>query len=150
MANSKYFTTVFLGNISKVVKVGKKTVITMVVPDYYLTKKNNKAEFDSYQINIFDAEYQECIKQDSPHFREIDRALNQGIKEINIQNVEVDVKITMSKSYRNKSGQTVFPHPEFKFLDIRHHINSREANDASDDMVEDVKKLSEIRTNAPF
>lgn len=135
-----FFTTIFLGNITKSVTVGRKRVLTMSVPDYYLSKKNKKPEVDIYQINLFD--------NDASKISKVEPNLESYLEDISngnvLQNMEVDVKISMSKTYKNNKGVTVFPHPEFKMVGLRPHDFSDkiDVRNQSSELEEDIRDLS--------
>lgn len=117
MTKTPYFTSIVLGNIVKDVVVGRKHVLTVLVPDYYLSKRTGKSEVDSYQINLFETDYQRLSVENEDFISAMDTLSKGGTA----ANMEIDIKITMSKPYTNTKGQWVFPHPEFKFVDIRQH-----------------------------
>jgi len=114
---SPYFTSILLGNVTKTVKVGRKSVLTILVPDYYLSKKTGKSEVDAYQVNLFENDYNRLMKNNAT-FQAVMERLDNGVSS---NNMEVDIKITMSKDYTNNKGVRIFPHPEFKLIDIREH-----------------------------
>ena len=116
-SQSPYFRSIILGNITKSVTVGRKRVLTILVPDYYLSKKTGKSEVDAYQVNLFENDYNRLLKN-NPTFQDVMERLDNGVAS---SNIEVDVKITMSKDYTNSKGIRVFPHPEFKVIDLQPH-----------------------------
>jgi len=116
-SQSPFFHSIILGNITKSVTVGKKHVLTILAPDYYLSKKTGKSEVDSYQVNLFESDFKRLLDE-NPTFQDVIDRLNNGVSSTNM---EVDVKITMSKEYTNAKGVKVYPHPEFKLLDVRPH-----------------------------
>lgn len=126
MSKSAFFSTVFLGNIIKSVTVGRKRVLTLYVPDYYLSKKTGESVVDSYQINVFANDYKRMAELD-PAFEDYIAKLD---NHETLPNMELDIKISMSKIYKNNKGETVFPHPEFKLVGLRPH-NLPEVLDSS-------------------
>lgn len=116
-SQTPFFRSIILGNITKSVTVGKKHVLTILAPDYYLSKKTGKSEVDSYQVNLFENDFNRLLTE-NPTFQDVIDRLKNGVSSTNM---EVDIKITMSKEYTNAKGIKVYPHPEFKLLDVRSH-----------------------------
>lgn len=107
----------FFGNIIKYTKVGKKVVLILSSPDFFHSTKDKK-EVDLYQINIFEKDFEKLLTTND-YFDKIIIDLN---NDISSENVDILAKVIMTKTYINNKGQTVYPHPEFKFVAIEKHI----------------------------
>lgn len=135
--SNHYLETTIAGTLSKAVKVGKKTVFTILVPDYYLSKQTNHSELDSYQVNIFEKDLQKQV-QENPFMASALQQLDAGES---VPNVEMHVKLTKSKTYVNNKGQKVFPHMELKFINMNEKFDPTDIRDRQSPLVDEFMNL---------